>query len=70
MKKIKLDVIGMKCKGCEARVQNTLKEVSDISDVKASFKKGEVIIKYKTEINIDEICGKIENLGFEVKKED
>ncbi len=70
MKKIELDVTGMKCKGCENRVINTLNELEGILNVKASFKKGKVSIKTNSELDMKEVYQKIQNLGFEVKKEE
>lgn len=67
MKEIVLEVTGMMCSGCENRVQNVIKQIDGIEEVKADFKLGKVIIKVNKEVDINFISQQIEDLGYEVK---
>ena len=40
MKDLKIKIDGMMCTGCENRVQNALKEVNGVEDVKADHTTG------------------------------
>lgn len=64
-----IKVNGMVCNGCENRVQNALKSIEGIEEVKADHNKGEVTITAKEEINIKDVEAKIEDIGFEIVKE-
>ena len=70
MKKIILKVNGMVCNGCENRVENTLKNIEQVAKVKANHKKNLVTITLKEEIDTDILEKAIENLGYEIIKED
>ena len=66
MKEINLKVKGMVCSGCENRVKNALKELSQVEDVIANHVEGNVTITLKDEVDINSIKETIEDLGFEV----
>lgn len=68
MNKIKINVEGMHCEGCENRIKNSLKEVEGIINVQANYKTGEVTIEEENS-NLEEIKEQIEDLGFEVKED-
>lgn len=70
MKEIKIKVEGMVCEGCENRVKNALTTIEGIEEVEASYQKGEVTIFAKEEISKSVMEEKIEDIGFEVVKED
>ncbi len=70
MKTIKIKVKGMVCNGCENRIKNVLKTIDNIEEVLADYKQELVIIKTNLEIDKNIIYEKIEDLGFEVEKED
>lgn len=70
MKEIKIKVEGMVCEGCENRVKNALTTIEGIEKVEASYQKGEVTIFAKEEISKSVMEEKIEDIGFEVVKED
>lgn len=70
MKKIILKVNGMVCNGCENRVINTLKDIDGIESVSANHNSGTVIVTLKEETEDRIIEETIENLGFEIIKED
>ena len=63
---MKFNVKGMACTGCENRIINSLELIDGVKKVKASFKKGMVEVKTKTEVDENIIKEKIESLGFEV----
>ena len=70
MKEIILNIKGMVCNGCENRVQNVLKDIEGVEEVKANHENGTVIINCKEDISVDVLKEKIEDIGFEVIKED
>ena len=69
MKEINIKVDGMVCNGCENRVQNALKTIEGIEDVKANYKDGTVKVTAKNEISENVIKEKIEDIGFEIKED-
>ena len=68
MEKIKLNVSGMVCGGCEKRVVNSLSTIDGVKEVIASHTEGTVIVKSERKIDENEIKERIEDLGFEVKE--
>lgn len=68
MKETKIKVEGMVCGGCESRVQNALKTIEGIEDVKADHSTGLVVVTSKDEIDENVMKEKIEDIGFEVKE--
>lgn len=71
MMEIKLNVIGMVCGGCEKRVVNALSELEGVQEVVANHNTGIVKLKVNENIDldIDTIKDKIEDIGFEVRKD-
>ncbi len=65
-----IKVKGMVCNGCENRIQNVLKTIDKVEQVKADYKQELVTVKMDSEIDKNIIYEKIEDLGFEVEKED
>ena len=70
MKETRIKVKGMICGGCEKRVKNTLSTIDGIEKVEADYKIGIVTVLAKEEIEKSVMEEKIEDLGFEVIKED
>lgn len=70
MNKLTLNVNGMMCGGCENRVKNVLKEIDGIEDVTADHNTGIVTIVSNKEISMEIIKETIEDIGYEVVKED
>ena len=70
MKKIDLKVNGMVCSGCENRVKNALMNIDGVAKVNANHKKNLVTITLKEEIDKNILENEIENLGYEIIKED
>ncbi len=61
-------VEGMMCGGCENRVQNALKTIDGVDDVKANHVNGTVTVTLNKEIDKNVIKEKIEDIGYEVKE--
>ena len=70
MKETTIKVNGMVCGGCENRVQNALKTIQGVEEVKADHEKGIVTVTAKEEITRNMMEEKIEDIGFEIVKED
>ncbi len=68
--KLLIKVKGMVCNGCENRVQNALKRIQGVEDVVADYKEELVTVNTSKEIDKSLIYEKVEDLGFEVIKED
>lgn len=66
MKEIILNVDGMMCSGCENRIQNVLKTIGSVKEVKASHEEKKVVVTLKQEVEESVIKEKIKDLGFEV----
>lgn len=69
MKEINLKVEGMACTGCENRIQNSLKTIDGVESVIANHKLGTVNINLNKEIDNSILITRIEDLGFNVVKE-
>ena len=66
---IELTVTGMTCSACENTIENGLKQVDGVVEVKASHKNGRVSIKMeKDKVNREEITQQIESIGYNVEK--
>ena len=70
MKELEIKVKGMVCEGCENRVKNALSTIDGVDSVEANHKTGSVIVKLNKEIEKLILEEKIDDLGFEVVKED
>ena len=70
MKEIVIKVKGMVCNGCENRVQNALETIQGVEKAVADHNKSIVTVTLSEEIDKNIIEDKIEDIGFEVIKED
>ncbi len=70
MKETKIKVNGMVCEGCENRVKNALSMIEGIESVEANHETGTVTVTANKEIEKSILAEKIEDIGFEVVKED
>ncbi len=70
MKETIIKVEGMVCNGCENRVKNALKNIQGVEDVDANHTTGTVTVTSKEEVSENIMKEKIEDIGFEVVKED
>ena len=69
MKEIIINVKGMVCGGCENRVKNALGEIEGVEKVEADYKTGIVKILANENIERKAMEDVIEDIGFEVVKE-
>ena len=69
MKETIINVKGMVCGGCENRVKNALEEIEGIEKVEADYKTGIVKILAAENIERKAMEDIIEDIGFEVVKE-
>ena len=70
MKELEIKVKGMVCEGCEKRVKNALSTIDGVDNVEANHKTGIVTVKLNKEIEKSIFEEKIDDLGFEIVKED
>ena len=70
MKETKLIVNGMMCGGCENRVKNAIKNIEGVENVTADHKTGKVIVISNNEVSEEIIKETLEDIGYEVVKED
>lgn len=70
MEMLEIKVRGMVCNGCENRVKNALGRVEKVVEVLADHKQELVTVKANSEIDKKVIYEKIEDLGFEVIRND
>ena len=70
MKEIILSVNGMMCEGCQNRIKNVIKNIEGVEDVIADYTIGEVKIKLNKDIQKEIFEEAIEDIGYEVVKED
>ena len=70
MKETNLIVNGMMCGGCESRVKNAIKNIEGVENVTADHNTGKVIIVSNNEVSEEIIKETLEDIGYEVVKED
>ena len=70
MKETILKVNGMVCNGCENRVQNALKNIEGVENVVADHTTGKVTVTSSENVEKSTMEEKIEDIGFEIVKED
>ena len=70
MKETILKVKGMVCNGCENRIKNALENMEGIEKVVADHTSGIVTDTANNYVSEDKMKEKVEDIGFEVVKED
>ena len=70
MKEIILKIDGMMCEGCENRVKNAIKNIEGVENVTADHNTGKVIVISDNEVSEEIIKEALEDIGYEVVKED
>ena len=70
MKESIIKVKGMVCGGCENRVKNALGEIEGVEKVEASFETGIVKVTADEKVEKKILEDTIDDIGFEVVKED
>ena len=67
MNDITLNIKGMKCGGCQKRVEDALSALPGVSSVKVDLKRGEVQVAYDgASTTPDQIKKKITETGYQV----
>lgn len=61
----KLQIEGMSCANCQNRIENAINGMAQVN-AKASFKKGEAIVKLGADIPEEELRESVEKLGYKV----
>ena len=69
MKETIINVKGMVCGGCENRIKNALGDIEGIEKVEANYKTEEVKILANENVERKAMEDVIEDIGFEVVKE-
>ncbi len=65
-----IPVKGMTCAGCEFNVENAVKKLDGIIQVKANYQKGECYVKLeKGKVTIEDIVKAINNTGYKATKQ-
>lgn len=67
MKEIILNVKGMMCNGCENRIQNAIKNIEGVENVKADHNTGIVKVILSKDVEKEAISETITDIGFEVE---
>lgn len=70
MKEIEIKVKGLMCTGCENRVKTSLSTLNFVENVEADHNTGIVKVNIVDNADINRVVEAIEDLGFEVIKED
>ena len=70
MKETNLIVNGMMCGGCENRVKNAIKNIEGVENVTADHNTGKVIVISNNEVSEEIIKEALEDIGYEVVRED
>lgn len=70
MKETNLIVNGMMCGGCENRVKNAIKNIEGVENVTADHNTGKVIVISDNEVSEEIIKEALEDIGYEVVRED
>lgn len=70
MKETNLIVNGMMCGGCENRVKNAIKNIEGVENVTADHNTGKVTVVSNNEVSEEIIKEALEDIGYEVVKED
>lgn len=61
-----LNVIGMSCGHCEARIKTALGEISGVNQVTVNLAEGTVEIDYNENVTLDVIKEAIDDAGYDI----
>ena len=70
MKETNLIVNGMMCGWCKNRVKNAIKNIEGVENVTADYNTGKVIVILNNEVSEEIIKETLEDIGYEIVKED
>lgn len=67
MKEITLHVEGMKCPACEPEVENAVKKLGGVRQVKVDYRNGKVEVEFEEDkVSVNDIVNAIEMVGYKV----
>lgn len=61
---VKIKINGMHCTSCSLNVESALEELTGVVEAKASYAKGEVVVDYTNEIDLEKVYSTIDALGY------
>ncbi|NOZ56106.1 MAG: heavy-metal-associated domain-containing protein [Calditrichaeota bacterium] len=64
--KIVLQVEGMTCTGCEAKVERALQKIEGVQSVDADYKTGKVVVQVKGKVDKEALRKAVDKTGFKV----
>lgn len=71
LNKVVLNIKDMSCSSCELKIENSLKQLEGVTEVKVSLSKAKAFITYdENKIKIDDIISIIEKLGYPASTQD
>ncbi len=70
MEEIVLKVNGMMCGGCENRVKNAIQNIDGVESVTVDHNTGKVVVTTNKEVSENIIIETLEDIGYEIVKED
>ncbi len=62
----RINVEGMKCSGCENRIQNAICNIEGVTSVKANHEENYVEVETDNKEVLDKVKETINNIGFKV----
>jgi Copper chaperone len=68
MKKINIEVGGMTCEHCVARINKFVKNVKGVVDVNTSLKENKSYIEANDDVSVDSIKSAIDDAGYKPGK--
>ena len=69
IRKIKVDIEGMTCTGCESHIENEVNKLEGILAVDADFEVANTVVKFdESKVKIEEIKKAISNTGYKIIK--
>jgi len=69
LQEVVLPVVGMTCSGCEESINHEVSRLTGVSEVKASYDKGNTVVKYDPKkTSKEEIIKAINGTGYKVKE--
>ncbi len=69
MKEITIKVAGMHCEGCSNRIKNSLESIEGVEVIDANHETGLVKVTLSKDIPMETITSQIEDIGFDIEKE-
>ncbi|MDO5707683.1 MAG: heavy metal translocating P-type ATPase [Andreesenia angusta] len=69
MNKVKLDITGMHCAACSARIEKVLNRNKNVNSAVVNLATAKAIVEYNDQIDISDIISAIEGLGFGATEE-